>query len=69
MLPVDDFTPKEVERQDLVDNAIHRLLCELSGRKLPWDIELIGEVRDAVQMTFESHTIMTGKEFYPFRSW
>lgn len=35
----------EIAQQDLVDNAVHDLLCVLYPQ-CAWDIELIGAVRD-----------------------
>ena len=54
-----------MERQDSVDNAIHRLLSELAHRPLAWDMSLIGDVRDCIEVAFEKRGIMTTEEFYP----
>ncbi len=63
-----DFTQAETDRQDLVDNACHQLLCDLSGRELDWDIEHVHELVDAAQgVIVEKLGIMTEMEFYPFR--
>ena len=53
------------ERQDYVDNAVHSVLCWLASKDLPWDIELIGDIRDSIEMAFETRGIMKPEDFYP----
>jgi hypothetical protein len=62
-----DMTQNQIERQDQVDNAIHNLLQELAGAKhVPWDIDDIAIVRDAVQEVLVGRLhLMTTEEFYP----
>ena len=64
-----DFTEAETDRQDVVDNACHQLLCTLAGvEELDWDIEHISEVREAAQTVIcEKLTIMPEIEFYPYK--
>jgi hypothetical protein len=66
-----EFTGREAERQDCVDNAIYNLLLELgltNEDSLEWDIEEIGEVRDAIQdILVGKHKIMSEQQFYPYR--
>jgi hypothetical protein len=53
-------------RQDFVDNHCHSLLEALAGRELAWNIELIGQIRDAAEDVITVHlNLMTPKEFYP----
>jgi hypothetical protein len=64
---VDELTPAQRERQDTVDNVCHRLLEELAGKELPWDMEHIGELREVVQdIIVDKLHIMTELEFYPY---
>jgi hypothetical protein len=66
----DEFTGRETERQDCVDSAIANLSVELIPDDCPfdWDIELIGEVRDALKTVIVDHMgAMTEQEFYPYR--
>lgn len=62
-----ELTDEQIERQDLVDNAIFSLLNEINPSKvdLDWDIELIGSVRDCIQREFMERNICSAQEFYP----
>ena len=67
-----DFSNAEKDRQDLVDNAIYQLLHILAGRDpgidpLPWDIDVIGDIRDLAFDFIYWQTNMTEQEFYPYR--
>jgi len=46
-----ELTEQQIKRQDFVDNAIFELINELfpSDKEVEWDIEAIGEIRDAIQ--------------------
>lgn len=63
-----ELTKKQIKRQDEVDNDIFRLLQNFSPIiVLPWDIEDIGIVRDAVQnVIVNKRHLMTEMEFYPY---
>src|SRR5512135_1028558 len=63
-----DFTGKETDRQDCVDNSIQNLICEMAGRDVEWNMENIGEVRDVLQgIIVDKLKLMTEQEFYPYR--
>lgn len=64
----DELTDEQIERQDRVDNVIHLLLIDLGAHsEIPWNIELIGIVRDAVQeVVCNRLKLMTEMEFYPY---
>jgi hypothetical protein len=68
---INSYTNEELDRQDLVDNAVQNILEELGGcegSKMGWDMEHIGEVRDAIQnVIVHCLGIMPEKEFYPYR--
>jgi len=63
------FTRKELDRQDFVDNEIFELIQKLlpAGRKLKWDIEMIGFVRDAVQDQIINKRGVSKNKFYPYK--
>ena len=63
-----ELSREELDRQDAVDNACYALLVELAkGSDLPWDIEDISAVREAVQSVLvEKRHIMSEMEFYPY---
>jgi len=63
-----ELTKEQTNRQDIVDNACHNLICELSnGSYVEWDMEYISEVRDAVQgVLVDKLHIMSEMEFYPY---
>lgn len=49
-----------------MDNAIYEMLqVLLPDQNLSWDIELIGEVRDAVGEVLHQHFSVLPEEFYP----
>ena len=55
-------------RQDFVDNSIHELLNKLnpSQKYIPWNIELIGDIRDTIsQILVDNLRLSTKEEFYP----
>lgn len=62
-----ELTKQQIERQDFVDNAIYDLMNELipSDKVMEWDIEAIGEVRDAIQSQLIKRGFCTEQEFYP----
>ena len=62
------LTEQQIERQDFVDNAIFDLINELipSGKEMEWDIETIGEIRDAIQSQLVERGFCTEQEFYPY---
>lgn len=62
-----ELTNEQIERQDFVDNAIFNLINELipSGKEMGWDIETIGEIRDAIQSQLIKRGFCTEQEFYP----
>lgn len=63
-----ELTDQQIARQDLVDNAIFDLINELipSYKEMEWDINVIGEVRDAIQAQLVEHGFCTEQEFYPY---
>ena len=63
-----ELTEQQIERQDFVDNAIYDLINELipSDKEMEWDIEVIGEVRDAIQAQLVERGLCTEQEFYPY---
>ena len=67
----DNWTGREEERQDCVDDACYDLICAFCPNGLEdieWDIELIGKIRDALQeVLVDDLKLMTEQEFYPYR--
>jgi len=63
-----EFTNAQTDRQDVVDNACHNLLNELSmGTPVEWNMEHIGKVRDAVQQVLvEDLHLLTEMQFHPY---
>jgi len=63
------LTRQQVERQDFVDNQIFELLQKLfsSSKRIDWDIEIIGAVRDAVrEKIVGKQKLMSEARFYPY---
>lgn len=46
-----DLSNSHFSRQDFIDNSIHELINKLNPtqKQIPWNIELIGEIRDALE--------------------
>jgi hypothetical protein len=66
----DDLEDRQILRQDFVDNTIMQLLKFLDPSKnkgdWDWDIEAIGQVRDAVRDVYLEKGVCTEQEFYPY---
>lgn len=62
-----EFTDAETDRQDNVDNAIYEMATSLFGKFPEWDMQYIGEVRDAL-MEWAKATGIPEMEFYPYRA-
>lgn len=63
------FTKKEIERQDFVDNMIFELIQKIlpGGKRVKWDMEMIGEVRDTIQNQLVQRKRIIKMRFYPYR--
>jgi len=62
------LTKQQLERQDFVDNEIFELIQKFfpDGKQLEWNIEIIGEVRDAIENQLVEREIISKKQFYPY---
>ncbi len=62
------LTKKEIERQDFVDNSIFELLQKLnpSDKDIDWNIDIISNVRDIIQLKFLELGISDEMTFYPY---
>ena len=63
------LTEEEIAKQDFVDNAIYDLINKItpSEKRIEWDIEIIGEVRDKINYWLTNRLkICSEQEFYPF---
>jgi|WetSurSiteA1Bulk_404760.scaffolds.fasta_scaffold87803_1 hypothetical protein len=68
--PNDEFSLREIERQDDVDGLIYDLIVNLcpEGPVPDWNIEHISEVREAIQdIIVDKLKLMTEQQFYPYR--
>ncbi len=63
-----ELTDQQIARQDFVDNAIYDLINELIpfDKEMDWDINAIGEIRDAIQAQLVRRGFCTEQEFYPY---
>ena len=64
-----ELTDPQTHQQDHVDNAIYQLLNQLrpdETSEIPWCIECIALVREAVMFVLYDHTDLDRKEFYPW---
>jgi len=62
------LTKRQIERQDFVDNQIFELIQSLlpPSKKIDWDIEMIGNVRDSIQTELvDERKLMSEARFYP----
>ena len=63
------LTEKQIERQDFVDNQIFELMQKLlpASRTIEWDIEAIGEIRDAIRaQVVDKKRVISEAQFYPY---
>jgi len=63
-----NLSDEELKRQDFVDNGIFDLVKRLipSTKKIDWDIEMIGDIRDTIQhWLVDRYKIIDELEFYP----
>ena len=63
-----ELSNEQIARQDYVDNKIFDLLNDLipSDEQLDWDINAIGQVRDAVCNVLTEKQMCTEQDFYPY---
>ena len=71
MIPThsEGLTDEQIARQDEVDNKIFALIRDIvPGKKfdLPWDMEMIGGIRDEIQSWVVRKRLCTEYEFYPW---
>ncbi len=59
------LTKRQIERQDRVDNLVFDLLQQFLPKKIDWDIELIGAMRDVICKEIVERKLITEVEFYP----
>lgn len=62
------MTLKEIKRQDFVDNSIYELIQRISpsGKKIIWDIEIIGDIRDKIEhWLVDRYNFTDSNTFYP----
>ena len=61
------MTDEQLERQDFVDNAIFSLIREINPttREISWNIEIIGNVRDAIVNELQEKLGILEFEIYP----
>lgn len=61
------LTDAQVERQDTVHNACHKLICDLAGQDVEWDMEHIGDLADLVEeIVCDRLQLMSKVEFHPY---
>ena len=64
-----EMSDEQIGRQDFVDNAVFQLINDINptSKKLSWNIEMIGEIRDNVrQWLVERLGICDEMSFYPY---
>jgi DNA polymerase sigma len=63
------LTQEQIEEQDFVDNAIYHFIQSLnpSDKEIPWDIEMMGDVRDVLKEWFVDRMhLIEEQDFYPY---
>lgn len=56
-----ELTDEMIERNDDIDNAVYHCILTLAEKdvdELPWSMEIIGDVTDAIKETLSRHNIM-----------
>jgi hypothetical protein len=64
---MEELTNKQIERQDFVDNAVFELICQTNPtkRQIPWDIEMIGNIRDSLVSELQNKLEISEFDVYP----
>jgi hypothetical protein len=55
-----ELTDEMIERNDVIDNAVYACILELAEKdedELPWSMEIIGDVTDAIKASLLMHKI------------
>jgi len=62
------LTKQQITRQDFVDNEIYELINRLlpTNKKIEWNIEIIGEIREFIRKEIIKQRIMDEDDFYSF---
>lgn len=62
-----EMSDEQIRRQDLVDNAIFELIRQTNPtkRQIPWDIEMIGNIRDSLVSELQNKLGISEFEVYP----
>jgi hypothetical protein len=62
-----ELTQPEIDQQDKVQNACHKLVCDLVDDTLEWDMEWIGDLADLVTDIVCNRLKLAKEEaFYPY---
>lgn len=63
----DEMTDEQLRRQDLVDNAVFYLIQKTNptNKPIPWDIEMIGNIRDELVHELGKKLDISEFEIYP----
>ena len=63
------LTQQQIAQQDFIDNTIFALIKAINpgNKKIEWDIEMIGGIRDVVkEWLVDKLNLKTKQEFYPY---
>lgn len=52
---VKELTDEDIKQQDFVDNTIYEMLCQLTGKRLAWDVDIIHSVFCTVREKLWEH--------------
>lgn len=64
-----EFTQHQIYQQDMIDNAIYHFIQSInpSDKEIPWDIEMIGDLRDVLKKWFVDRLhLIKEQDFYPY---
>jgi len=63
----EEMTDEQLRRQDLVDNAVFSIIQKTNptNKPIPWDIEMIGNIRDSLVQELENKLGINEFEIYP----
>ncbi len=62
-----EMSDEQIKRQDFVDNAIFELISQTNPAKqqIPWNIEIIGNIRDSLVSELQKKLGISEFEIYP----
>jgi hypothetical protein len=50
-----ELTQAQIERNNIIDNAVQDCICILAEEEIEWDMDIIGDVTEAIKEVLAQH--------------